>query len=66
LKLPFTVAQPTDNAGQYSTMSALADIERNFHVTILRYRNVVRRFSWIVVLMTHYYGPAKVTSNHLL
>jgi len=47
-------------------MSALADIERNFHVTILRYRNVVRRFWWIVVLMTHYYGPAKVTFNHLL
>jgi hypothetical protein len=34
-------------------MSAVADSERNFHVTNWKYRNVVRRFSWIVVLMTH-------------
>ena len=34
-------------------MSAVADSERNFHVTNWKYWNVVGRFSWIVVLMTH-------------
>jgi hypothetical protein len=37
-------------------MSAVADSERNFHFTNWKYWNVVGRFSWIVVLMTHTSG----------